>query len=281
MPGNIPLLRGAAAGDDFSVTILIALGVMSLAIGAVGGVVGIALGVIRLPAMIALGVDPLVAAGTNLLVSVVSSTAASWPALVQKRVVPRVVIVLGVPAMIGSLIGGLYADSAPIWLLLATVSAFLLWSSISLITRSVAILRHGAVSGYADANGGRGEMTTKTVVREGALGMVIGLVGGAVGLALGVLRMPVLVHILKMDPALAAGTNLVITVFVGLAGFTGHLIEGRVDWTLVLVVGGTATVGMYFGSLVTGKFDPVKLRLAVGLVLLIVAPFVLFDALTR
>ncbi len=274
------VLAASSSVDEISGVTLVALGILSLAIGLVGGLVGIALGVIRLPAMTLLGVDPLVAAGTNLFVSAVSSLAGSWPAILENRVAFRVVLVLGIPAFIGSLIGGLYADVAPIWLLLGAVSVFLVWSSISLIVQAYNELKieksaRAAMASYD------GTLSRKTVIREGTVGMLIGLVGGAIGVALGVLRMPALVQVLKMDPAIAGGTNLIITVLVSISGFVGHLIGGRNDWTLIAVVGSTGAVGMFIGSKVTHRIEPAKLRLIVGIVLLFVAPVVFWDAITR
>ena len=271
------IFAASSPAEDLSTLTLVLLAVISLAIGLVGGLVGIALGVIRLPAMVLLGVDPLIAASTNLLVSGVSSIVASWPAISEKRVAYRVVIALGVPSFIGALIGGIYADVAPPWLLLGAVAA---WSALTLIIRAYGELKAGSASGkYAATYDGT--LSTRTLAREGVIGMIIGIVGGAVGVALGVLRMPALVQVLKMEPGLAAGTNLIITVLVSMSGFTGHMIGGNNDWTLVIVVGTAATVGMYVGSRFTGRVEPVKLRLVVGIVLLLVAPVVLLDALTR
>ncbi|MEK9676521.1 MAG: TSUP family transporter, partial [Chloroflexota bacterium] len=73
--------------------------IMSLVVGVIGGIVGIALGVVRLPIMTAVGLDPLIAASTNLFVSVIGSVAGSWPAILQQRIVYRVVIIIGIPAI--------------------------------------------------------------------------------------------------------------------------------------------------------------------------------------
>jgi hypothetical protein len=257
---------------------LTGLAIMSLVVGLVGGVVGIALGVIRLPVMTVIGIDPLIAASTNLLVSVLGSVAGSWPAILQHRIVFRVVIIIGIPAVIGSFIGGLYADLASRIVLLTIVALLLVWSSVAMVVRASAELRNRTPSGDDDPRAGRGELTVKTVTRESILGLGIGIVGGAVGLALGVLRMPALVHVLKMKPALAAGTNLMLTILVGMSGFTGHLVGGVVDWLLVAGVGGPAMIGMFAGSRLGGDVDPARLRLAVGVVLLGVSPLVFFDA---
>jgi uncharacterized membrane protein YfcA len=278
----LPLLQTSVeSGDDVSVAVHIALGAISLAVGLIGGLVGIALGMIRLPAMTLLGVNPLVAASTNLLVTVFSAVAGSWPAILENRVNWRVVVLLGVPGFIGALIGGYYADALPVWLLLSAVGFFMVWSSIMMILQATKELQAGSEERKNRPRGGRGDLNPKVMVREGLVGAIIGFVGGAVGVALGVLRMPALVQVLKMEVALAAGTNLMITILISLSGFAGHLIGGRLDWPLILNVGITGSVGMYVGSRMTTKIDPARLRLIVGATLLLLAPLVFYDAFTR
>jgi uncharacterized membrane protein YfcA len=266
-------------GADLSGIQLTGLIIMSLIVGVVGGIVGIALGVVRLPVMTAIGVDPLIAASTNLFVSVLGSLAGSWPAILQNRIVYRVVLVIGIPAIGGSFVGGLYADLVSRTVLLTIVALLLVWSSVMMISRAATELRSDESSpDTSDPNVGRGDLNRKTVTRESFVGFAIGLIGGAVGLALGVLRMPALIHVLKMKPSLAAGTNLALTILVGSSGFAGHLFRGRVDWLLVAAIGVPAMIGMFAGSRMGGDTDPTKLRLVVGIVLLVVSPLVFYDA---
>ena len=269
----------AFVGSDLSGIQLSGLAIMSLIVGIVGGIVGIALGVVRLPVMTAVGVDPLIAASTNLFVSVLGSFAGSWPAILQNRIVYRVVLVIGIPAIGGSFVGGLYADIISRTVLLTIVALLLMWSSVMMITRAISELRSDdSTPETSDPNVGRGDLNRKTVTRESFVGFVIGLIGGAVGLALGVLRMPALIHVLKMKPPYATGTNLALTILVGSSGFTGHLIRGRVDWLMVVAIGVPAMIGMFAGSKMGGSTDPTKLRLVVGIVLFAVSPLVFFDA---
>ena len=269
----------AFVGSDLSGIQLSGLAIMSLIVGIIGGIVGIALGVVRLPVMTAVGVDPLIAASTNLFVSVLGSFAGSWPAILQNRIVYRVVLVIGIPAIGGSFVGGLYADIISRTVLLTIVALLLMWSSVMMITRAISELRSDdSTPETSDPNVGRGDLNRKTVTRESFVGFVIGLIGGAVGLALGVLRMPALIHVLKMKPPYATGTNLALTILVGSSGFTGHLIRGRVDWLMVVAIGVPAMIGMFAGSKMGGSTDPTKLRLVVGIVLFAVSPLVFFDA---
>ena len=269
----------ALVGSDLSGIQLSGLAIMSLIVGIIGGIVGIALGVVRLPVMTAVGVDPLIAASTNLFVSVLGSFAGSWPAILQNRIVYRVVLVIGIPAIGGSFVGGLYADIISRTVLLTIVALLLMWSSLMMITRAISEFRSDdSTPETSDPNVGRGDLNRKTVTRESFVGFVIGLIGGAVGLALGVLRMPALIHVLKMKPPYATGTNLALTILVGSSGFTGHLIRGRVDWLMVVAIGVPAMIGMFAGSKMGGNTDPTKLRLVVGIVLFAVSPLVFFDA---
>ena len=114
---------------------------------------------------------------------------------------------IGIPAVAGAFVGGLYADAVSRDVLLTIVAVLLVWSSVAMIIRAAAELRNRTATGEDDPSAGRGDLSSRIVTRESVLGFGIGLIGGAVGLALGVLRMPALVHVLKMKPTLAAGTN--------------------------------------------------------------------------
>ncbi len=260
------------------------MALISLVVGLTGGVVGIALGVIRLPMLTIFGVDPLVAAGTNLMISVMGSTIGTLEAILDNRVVPSVVLAMGGPAIVGAFIGGYFADMVPTLALLAVVTLLMAWSALFLIAWSIRLMslrrRYPSARTRRAFTGGGGaeiELTLKQISREGIAGFVIGAVGGAVGLALGVLRMPALLA-MRMDPHKAAGTNLAITVLVGIAGFAGHLLKGGVDWHLIAIVGIPGVIGMFIGTRMANRFDAPGLRLVVGIVVLLVAPAVFLSA---
>ena len=271
---------------DFEVWQLTLMAAISLGVGLSGGTVGIALGVIRLPMLTLFGVDPFIAAGTNLMISVMGSTIGTLEAFFDQRVAPIVVVAMGGPAIVGAFIGGYFADIVPIWILLTVVTILMAWSALFLIAWSLRIMRirrryPGSHLRRAMTGGGNGEemqLDFKQVSREGTAGFVIGVIGGAVGLVLGVLRMPALLA-MKMDPHKAAGTNLAITVFVGISGFIGHLLKGNVDWHLIAIVGAPGVIGMYVGTRMANRFDAPGLRLIVGIVVLMVAPAVLYGAI--
>ena len=108
--------------------------------------------------------------------------------------------------------------------------------------------------------------------------MAVGLLGGAVGLILGSIRLPALIRILKVDPRIAAGTNLFIGFFMGALGWIGHVAQGEVNYPLLAMMGSGAMVGSYFGAKLTGKVNLNTLNGAMGLVLLVVGALLVWQA---
>lgn len=252
--------------SDLSTFEIVLLSVLAFAVSYVSGMVGMALGVVRLPLLIAFGISVPVAAGVNLAVSVVTATTSGWKHWRSARVAPRVVLLIGVPSFLGAFVGGLTSGSIRVWILLTLVTLVLTWSGVIALARA---LRSKEQALDVDQS----TPTKARVTFETAVGFMIGLLGGAVGLVLGTIRMPVLVNVLKLRPAIAIGTNTIIGLLVGASGFFGKLVNGDIDLLLILLLGATGMVGSYLGAIRTGQMNTNNLRLAIGVVLIAVAPF--------
>ena len=116
---------------------------------------------------------------------------------------------------------------------------------------------------------------------EGGVGLSVGLLGGAVGLILGSIRLPALIRILRVDPRIAAGTNLFIGFLLGVAGFIGHGLSVTVDVPLAVVMSVTALAGSVLGARLTGRLRPDTLVHLIGFVLTAVGVLLLFNAVTQ
>ena len=244
----------------------------SFAVGILGGFVGLALGTIRLPMMLLLGMAAPIAGGTNILVSGLASLAGAARHWREGRVNLRIVLVMGVPACIGALIGGFMSDAAPTGLLIALAGLLVFWQGVEFLI----MVRERSKSGDAQAlfggelSGSAGMFTPGRVSAEAGIGLGVGLLGGAVGLILGSIRLPALIRILRVDPRIAAGTNLFIGVLIGASGWVGHVINGQVDYALLALMGAAAMVGSYYGAKLTGRVRLNGLLLAMGVVLMMV-----------
>jgi uncharacterized protein len=259
---------------------LIFLGVFTLVVAFVAGMVGVALGAVRLPVMLILGFNPVIAAGTNIGVTILGGAAASWPHWREGRVVGRVVLVIGLPAIIGSFIGGFFADDIKSWVLLTLIAVLLLISSVISLTQWWQVYKKAQQSKRrqdveSSVDDSRGiALNVRNQFLHSAIGLSLGLLAGAAGLILAVLRFPVLINVLRMGPRHAAGTNNAIGVLAATFGFFGHAINMNFDVSVLAVMGVTGMIGSYFGAKQTGKVSAVTMRLVIALMLSLSTPLV-------
>ena len=231
------------------------LAVISLAVGVLGGMVGLALGTMRLPAMLLIGMEAGVAGGTNILVSTLSAMVGGFRHLREGRVDWRIVLYLGVPAIVGAFIGGFAASLVPVGVLVLGAGIFVAWQGIEffLMVRKVSLVTPGSVIEPLDPRSVF--LASKRGAVEAVLGFTVGLVGGAVGLILGSVRLPIIIRVMRADPRIAAGSNLMIGSFLGAFGFIGHGIQGELDLIVLAVMAVPAMVGTYFGARLTGRIS--------------------------
>lgn len=119
------------------------------------------------------------------------------------------------------------------------------------------------------------------LVSAALFGFVIGLVGGALGVILGTLRMPALLRSVGLDTRRAVGTNLVVGFFLGVAGFAAHALRLEVEWGLLAAGLVGALPGAWLGARVTGRISETQLRRAIGAALLVIAAAFAVEALVR
>lgn len=247
-----------------------------------GGFVGLALGTMRLPAMLLMGMAAPAAGGTNILVSNLASLTGAIRHLREGRVNLRIVLVMGVPAFIGAFIGGFGAGKVPSSLLIFLAGLLVFWQGVELLARVKGQAWAGPpIATTENTDGYIATFTRNRMTLEGAISLAVGLLGGAVGLILGSIRLPALIRILKVDPRIAAGTNLFIGFIMGSLGWIGHVTQGEVNYPLLAMMGAGAMVGSYFGAKLTGKVNMDTLIGAMGLVLLVVGALLVWQGYQR
>ena len=249
------------------------LTIISLLVGILGGFVGLALGTIRLPALLLLGTPAAIAGGTNIMVSSLSSLSGAIKHWRGGRVDMRIVMVMGIPAFAGAFAGGFLSGAIHEGILLFLAGLLVLWQGVEFIL----IYQNRVKSGQstsplfgAGLEGSSGLFSPGRVSAEAGIGLGVGLLGGAVGLILGSIRLPALVRVLKIDPRIAAGSNLFIGFFMGAVGWIGHASQGKVDYPVLVLMGAGAMVGSWYGAKLTGKVNLNTLILTMGFVLLAV-----------
>jgi uncharacterized membrane protein YfcA len=229
-----------------------------------GSAVGLVLGSLRLPALLAASGSPAAAAGTNIAVSAVAALVAGTSHARAGRVDWRTVAWMTPPSVVAAFLGGLSSGLVPERALLVLIAAVLFWSGLDTLLS----LRPAP---------GRARDPRAVAVASGA---AIGLLGGAVGLILGTLRMPALLRGVGLPPHRAVGTNLVVGFALGVSGFLGHLVRLEVEWALLAVSVAAALPGAWLGARLTGRLSELALRRAIGAALLAVSVVIAVAAAT-
>ncbi|MFM6849491.1 MAG: TSUP family transporter, partial [Terrabacter sp.] len=88
------------------------------------------------------------------------------------------------------------------------------------------------------------------------LGLLVGLVMGALGGGGAVVSVPVLVYLLHQPVREATTISLVVVLFGAVVGLLGLRGTGRVDWRTGLVFGGLGLGGSVLGSRASALVDP-------------------------
>lgn len=226
----------------------------SFVAGALGAAVGLVLGTLRLPLIVLLSDDAASAAGTNVAISAASAGSASLQHAREGRVDWHVVGWMIPPTAAGAVLGALFGDSAPERLLYGLIAAVLLWNGTDLLLRPF-----------------RSRPRERPRIGAAvATGFGVGLLGGAVGVILGTLRMPALLAAVGMTAHRAVGTNLVVGFVLGIAAFVTYALQLELEWGLLGAGVAGALPGGWVGARLTGLASEAILRRAIGLALLAV-----------
>jgi uncharacterized membrane protein YfcA len=99
---------------------------------------------------------------------------------------------------------------------------------------------------------------------------LVAVAGGAVGLVLGNIRLPVIL-LAAANPAAGAGANIGISGAAALAAALAHIRAGRVDWRLVAWLTPPSMAGAVVGGYLSGKVPKDAFLATIGVVLLLMA----------
>jgi uncharacterized protein len=226
----------------------------SFVAGYLGSMLGLVLGTLRLPLIVVASGSPIAAAGTNVAISAAAAGAGAARYVRDGRVDWRVVAWTAPPSVAGAVLGALVADDVSEALLYSVIAAVLVWSGVDLAVRPI------AARAREQLRLGRGAL----------LSLLVGVLGGAVGVILGTLRMPALVRAVGLDVRRAAGTNLVVGFLLGVAAFATHALAANVDWPVLVAGLSGAIPGGWLGAQASGRISENTLRMALGTVLVLV-----------
>jgi uncharacterized protein len=233
-----------------------AVAVWCFVVALLGTSLGLVLGTLRLPILLLVSSSPAAGAGANVGISAVAAATASATNARRGTINWRLVAWMTPPTIVGALIGGYVSGRLAADVLLVVIGVLLVYFGLRTLRR--------------DRGGVRAPAIASPRMRPAVVwGLFIGLLGGLVGLILGTLRLPAMIERIGETPHRAVATNLVVGLFLGIAGVVGH-IPGGVDWGLMLLGSAASIPGAIIGSRLTGRLSERQLLDAIGVVLVLV-----------
>jgi uncharacterized membrane protein YfcA len=234
----------------------------SFVAGALGSAVGLVLGTLRLPLILLLSGSPSSAAGTNVAISAAAAASGSAAHVRAGRVSWPVVAWMAPPSVAGAVVGALFGHSVPDAVLLGAAAAAIVWNGVDLLVRPVRPKQR----------------VRPRLALAGGSGFLIGVLGGAIGVILGTLRMPALVRGVGIGLREAAGTNLVVGCALGVFAFAAHAARLEVEWDLLAAGLAGALPGAWLGARITGLVSEDALRRGLGVLMLAVGSALAVEA---
>ena len=97
-----------------------------------------------------------------------------------------------------------------------------------------------------------------------AIGLAAGLFGGLIGLGGGLIMIPLLVGLLKLDQCRAHGTSLAVLIFTGISGTITYGYHDQIDWTAAAALAVPAVFTAAAGARFADRLPDWKLKKIFG-----------------
>jgi uncharacterized membrane protein YfcA len=275
---------------DLPVNVLVVIA-MGIAVGFISGMFGIGGGFLMTPLLIFIGIAPAVAVAsvsTHIAASSFSGAISYW----RRQAVD-------LPLAIVLLVGGIFGTAGGVWLftrlraldvldltiglsyvaLLTIVGALMIAESLRAIIRAhqgkpVVLRRPGS---HAWFHGLPFKIRFKrskiyvSAIPVLAIGFFIGFIGAIMGIGGGFLLVPMLIYLLRVPTATVIGTSMVLTLITMASATVMHAATNQlVDAVLALILMVGGVMGAQFGARAGQKISSERLRLLLGLLVLLV-----------
>jgi uncharacterized protein len=243
----------------------------------IGGLVGLVLGVIRLPFILSTGLSVTESVGTNIGVSTLGAITAAIQHIRNKNISFTIFIIMALTGAVGAFYGASLTKNVPVNFLLILVGLIVSYEAFTLLKENKNNRNNNNNDKKIEESLWNLSQTSNRqnpyyeIFLQSIIGFLVGILGGLVGLVLGSIRLPAMIKILKTEPKIAIGSNMLISSVMGISGFIGHVISNEVNFLYLIILGPSAMIGGFLGARYTNRLSPTNLKRLIGIVLAIVA----------
>jgi uncharacterized protein len=168
----------------------------------------------------------------------------------------RTGLILGIGGIIGTVIGAYIANMIPPILLRRILGIFMLILLIPMVRSALKRRKNADKGKKGDEN--KKEFTTLTGSKRviaSFFGVASGLMAGIFGIS-GTPPVSAGLYSLGLPAIMVVGTTVFVLIFNSIAGIGGYFLLGRLDLTLIILLGGGAAIGAFIGPKLLKKIDP-------------------------
>ncbi len=239
-------------------------GLTTLGFTTVLTIAGLGAAFILIPVLLLLGVPLLTAMSTALLLNAIAMFVACLNYAREKLIIFKTAIPIAIAAMIFSPLGARTAEYLS--------EAILKWIFIIFLLFAASMILFYKAKERQIAHG-----TGRLVFWGILVGIIAGFLGGMLGVGGGNFIVPFLMF-LGFNAKNAAATTAFIVIFSSFSGFLGHVSLGNIDLILLVFCAFGSISGAILGSyLMKNKMSIRQVKIAIGIVLYIVAAKMIFD----
>ena len=243
-----------------TIAALIVIAVISFGLSYLGSAVGLVLGQLRVMLLVYVLGDVVVGTSTSLVISTCGTLAGVIPHLRGKRISPVLLLTIGAPSAIAAHLCARYATKADPHLVKTLIAVVVLLAGFELLRGAKKVeeaTKNAKTDEKREADRGvfRKLPRPMLIALEIVVGIVLGAMSGMVGLLLGSLRLPAMVRLARVEPAVAVGTNMAIGALTGLAGGLGASVHGHVHLPTFFIVMPLTILGAHMGAKKAGTVD--------------------------
>ena len=234
-----------------------------LGVGILIGLTGIGGGSLMTPLLIlVVGVQPVVAIGTDLAYGAITKTVGGWRHLRSGTVDLGVSKWMAFGSVPGSLAGVALLERLDL-----DVEVVLTLVAVALLVVSVAVLAR-ALFVRTPRERPQVPLTASTKATAVTIGAVLGLVLGLTSVGSGALIGPALILLFRLTPRRVVGTDVFHAAIMLWAAGLAHWVSGNVDLALMGTILVGSLPGVWIGTALAGRVPVGFLRPALGCVLL-------------
>ena len=251
-----------------------------LIVGICSGLLGIGGGVIMVPSFrLLFGMSPITCTATSLFTVIPTSISGAITHIRNRTCIPKLGLALGVGGALTSPVGVWLAHISPGWLVMVGAAIVMAYSAITMFGKALKARRATANQKTAPTAQidktpeARFTPTRRNLIMGLAIGLLVGVVSGYVGVGGGFIMVPLLHTLINLPMKQASGTSLIAVMLIALPAAIEQGMLGNIDYLVGLATACGSIPGALLGANLVARINESSLRLIFGVFLLVAAVF--------